>query len=136
MLKQRKGRVGLVSALVVLVMLAVASPVTAATVYYWTTEDGAEAYTNDAKRIPAKYKKSAKRRTLGKLEEADTNDRFRVSLSKRMHLVQVLQEVLAKVLGLDPGINFKRWCCVGITQKNFNRCIKDRAKAFQVRLFQ
>jgi len=82
MLKQRKGRAGLVSALVVLVMLAVASPVTAATVYYWTTEDGAEAYTNDAKRIPAKYKKSAKRRTLGKLENYPRLTRSDVEVEK------------------------------------------------------
>ena len=89
MLKQMNGRAGFVLATVALVIVAVASPVTAATVYYWTTEDGTSAYTNDAKRIPAKYKESAKRRTVGKLENYPRLTRSDVKVedayAKRVH---------------------------------------------------
>ena len=52
--------------IVSLVALAVADA-SAATFYTWTTDEGTEAFTDDAKRIPAKYKQAAKRRTIGKL---------------------------------------------------------------------
>ena len=45
----------------------VSVPAGAATVYHWETEDGTFAYTDDPKRIPARYEKAAERRTLGRL---------------------------------------------------------------------
>ena len=109
MLKQMNGRAGFVLATVVLVIVAVASPVTAATVYYWTTEDGTAAYTNDAKRIPAKYKKSAKRKTVGKLENYPRLSRSDVKLedayAKRVHarLHQLRDRKAAEAPGQAAG---------------------------------
>jgi hypothetical protein len=51
-----------------LAVAAVAAPTLAGTVYSWTTEDGTSAYTDDPKRIPAKYKKQVDKRQLGKLK--------------------------------------------------------------------
>jgi hypothetical protein len=51
-----------------LAVAAVAAPTLAGTVYSWTTEDGTAAYTDDPKRIPAKYKKQVEKRQLGKLK--------------------------------------------------------------------
>jgi hypothetical protein len=48
-------------------LVAVAAPSIAGTVYSWTTEDGTVSFTDDPKRIPAKYKSAAKSRQLGKL---------------------------------------------------------------------
>jgi len=53
---------------VVLVVAVVASPALAATVYTWTTEEGTTAFTDDPKRIPAKYKDAATQRTVGSLK--------------------------------------------------------------------
>jgi len=44
--------------------LGMAGGATAGTVYSWQTEDGTMAYTDDAKRIPARYKDQARRSTL------------------------------------------------------------------------
>lgn len=41
--------------------LALAAPAGAGTVFAWTTDDGVSAYTNDPKRIPARYKDGARR---------------------------------------------------------------------------
>ena len=46
---------------------ALAAPAAAVSFYQWETEDGVIAYTDDPKRIPARYKVSARRRTLGQL---------------------------------------------------------------------
>lgn len=46
-------------------------PAASETVYSWVTEDGTYAFTDDEKRIPAKYKAEAKRRDLGKLKNYD-----------------------------------------------------------------
>lgn len=44
-----------------------AGPAFAGNVYTWVTEDGTYAFTDDSKRIPAKHKVNAKRRSMGKL---------------------------------------------------------------------
>jgi len=44
-----------------------ASAASAGNVYSWVTEDGTHAFTDDAKRVPAKHKQEAKRRPLGEL---------------------------------------------------------------------
>jgi hypothetical protein len=44
-----------------------AGPAFAGNVYTWVTEDGTYAFTDDSKRIPAKHKANAKRRSMGKL---------------------------------------------------------------------
>ncbi len=44
--------------------LALAAPASAGTVFGWTTEEGIEAYTNDPKRIPERYKESARKTVM------------------------------------------------------------------------
>lgn len=68
MLKLMKDHSITMVATIVIAIAAVASPSMAGTVWSWTTEDGTAAYTNDPKRIPAKYKDSAEKRTVGKLK--------------------------------------------------------------------
>ncbi len=89
MLKLTNDHTIAVVATVAIAIAAVASPSMASTVYSWTTEDGTEAYTNDAKRIPAKYKDSAKRRTLGKLNNyprlTKSDVKSEIPYSQRVH---------------------------------------------------
>ena len=68
MRKLMKDHALLVLVTVGLAVVAVAVPSFAGTVYSWTTEDGTSAFTDDPKRIPAKYKNKAERRQLGKLK--------------------------------------------------------------------
>ena len=62
----RAWLVGLAAALVVAVA---AGPTVAGTVYSWTTEEGTTAFTDDPKRIPARYRSSARQRELGPLKD-------------------------------------------------------------------
>jgi hypothetical protein len=68
---------------------AMACPAMAGSVYTWTTEGGTTAYTNDSERVPAKYKNSTKRRTLGALEDYPRLSKSRVKVvgdySQRVH---------------------------------------------------
>jgi hypothetical protein len=48
--------------------LLLAGPVFAAELYRWTTDDGTIAYTDDAKRIPERYRKIAKKISTGSLQ--------------------------------------------------------------------
>jgi hypothetical protein len=50
-----------------LVVLGLSGPSFAGTVYTWETEDGTISFTDEAKRIPAKYKLSAKKKELSSL---------------------------------------------------------------------
>ena len=68
MRKLMKDHVTLVLVAVGLVIAAIAAPALAGTVYSWTTDDGTSAFTDDPKRIPAKYKDKVERRQLGKLK--------------------------------------------------------------------
>ena len=58
----------LVLTLVGFVSAAFAAPAVAGTAYQWTTDEGTVAFTDDPKRIPAKYKDAAVKRDLGKLK--------------------------------------------------------------------
>jgi hypothetical protein len=49
-------------------MLAVAGPAAAKVVYRWKTDDGVYAFTDDAKRIPEKYRSAAKASPLRPLQ--------------------------------------------------------------------
>jgi len=51
----------------VVLSLAFAAPAFAGAVYSWQTEDGTYAFTDDPKRIPARYKDAAVKKTMGKL---------------------------------------------------------------------
>jgi hypothetical protein len=51
----------------VLLVAGLAGPAFAGNVYSWVTEDGTYAFTDDSKRIPAKHRAEAKKRSLGKL---------------------------------------------------------------------
>jgi hypothetical protein len=67
MLKVKTGlRVGRLLLGTILVA-GLAGPALAGNVYSWVTEDGTHAFTDDAKRIPAKHRAEAQKRTLGKL---------------------------------------------------------------------
>ncbi len=48
--------------------LSLAGPVFAAELYRWTTDDGTIAYTDDARRIPERYRKVAKKISTGSLQ--------------------------------------------------------------------
>jgi hypothetical protein len=49
--------------------IAIAVPALAGSVYSWRTLDGSRAFTDDAKRIPARYRDAAERQTLRHLED-------------------------------------------------------------------
>jgi hypothetical protein len=50
-----------------LVIAGLAGPAFAGNVWSWRTEDGSFAFTDDSKRIPAKHRAEAKRKSMGKL---------------------------------------------------------------------
>ncbi len=50
-----------------ILVVALAGPAFAGDVWSWRSEDGAYAFTDDSKRIPAKHRAEAQRRSLGKL---------------------------------------------------------------------
>ena len=58
-----------VLALLLAVVAVLAAPALAGTYYTWTTDDGTVAFTDDKKRIPARYKDAAKRKTVGRLKD-------------------------------------------------------------------
>jgi hypothetical protein len=51
------------------VCIAIALPAIAGTMYSWRTPDGSQAFTDDPKRIPARYRDDAARRPMGHLED-------------------------------------------------------------------
>ena len=51
-----------------LVVLGLSGPSFAGTVFTWETDDGTISFTDEAKRIPSRYKLSAKTREMGKLK--------------------------------------------------------------------
>jgi hypothetical protein len=51
----------------VYLVAGLAGPAFAGNVYSWVTEDGTYAFTDDSKRIPAKHRAEARKRTMGKL---------------------------------------------------------------------
>lgn len=50
-----------------LAVLAFAAPALAGTLYQWTTESGTASFTDDPKRVPARYRAEAEPRQMGKL---------------------------------------------------------------------
>jgi hypothetical protein len=50
-----------------LLVVSLAGPAFAGNVWSWQTEDGAYAFTDDPKRIPAKHRAEAQKKTMGKL---------------------------------------------------------------------
>lgn len=54
-----------------LLIAGLAGPAFAGNVWSWRTEDGAYAFTNDSKRIPAKHRAEARQRSMGKLSRYD-----------------------------------------------------------------
>ncbi|MEZ4330576.1 MAG: DUF4124 domain-containing protein [Myxococcota bacterium] len=68
-------------------LIALAGPAFAGTVYSWVTEDGTHAFTDDPKRIPEKHKAEASTRALGDLKRYDryTVDRKGRDYEERLH---------------------------------------------------
>ena len=48
-------------------VVGLAGPAFAGNVYYWVSDDGTHSYTDDPKRIPAKHRDEAQKRSMGKL---------------------------------------------------------------------
>lgn len=48
-------------------VVGLAGPAFAGNVYYWVSDDGTHSYTDDPKRVPAKHRNEAKKRSMGKL---------------------------------------------------------------------
>ncbi len=57
------------TAVAIAVCLGVASSASAGTVYSWQTDDGTFAYTDDRKRIPARYRDQARARSMQQLSK-------------------------------------------------------------------
>ena len=57
------------AAIAAAVCIAIAVPALAGGVYSWRTLDGSQAFTDDAKQIPARYRDAAERQTLRPLKE-------------------------------------------------------------------
>jgi hypothetical protein len=84
---KRIGRILMGTSLVV----ALAGPAFAGNVYSWVTEDGTYAFTDDAKRVPAKHKAEATVRPMGDLKRYDryTVDRTDKAYSDRLRQRQI-----------------------------------------------
>jgi hypothetical protein len=63
-----RARVSVGTTFVMGLIAGLAAPALAGTFYSWTTEDGVRAYTDDAKRVPARYRNRAELRDTGSLE--------------------------------------------------------------------
>lgn len=66
MLSQLRDGLGI--AFVAGLMAGLAAPALAGTFYSWTTEDGVRAYTDDARRVPARYRGTVQLRDTGSLD--------------------------------------------------------------------
>jgi len=84
-------------------IVAVASPSLAHSVYGWTTDEGTAAYTNDPKRIPAKYKDSAEPRVLGKLKNYPRLSKSDVKIDSSY--AQRVQARLEKLRAAQPAVS-------------------------------
>lgn len=86
--RSRGARIALVAG----VVLGLATPVIAGTVYSWKTEDGTISYADEKKRIPKMYREKAKKQSTGKLEnykqftesEKATNGTYEDRLNSRL----------------------------------------------------
>jgi hypothetical protein len=79
----------------IILLVALATPSLAATLYKWTAEDGSTAFTDDPKRIPERYRSQAKTLKTGGLS---TYERFTPSDSARQSEHQaLLQERLERL---------------------------------------
>ena len=82
----RFGRLLLGAVLIV----GLAGPAFAGNVYSWVTEDGTYAFTDDSKRIPAKHRNEAKRRSMGKLSRYERYTEIDVEKSKESYEDRIL----------------------------------------------
>jgi hypothetical protein len=79
----------------IILLVALATPSLAASLYKWTAEDGSVAFTDDPKRIPERYRSQAKTLKTGGLS---TYERFTPSDSARQSEHQaLLQERLERL---------------------------------------
>lgn len=90
------------AALTGLVILAFAAPSIAGTVYKWTTESGTTAFTDDPKRVPARYKGDAEKRQTGTLgnykrltvSKSTTDKPHRDRVEERLNALRVANQPL------------------------------------------
>lgn len=82
----RFGRLLLGAVLIV----GLAGPAFAGNVYSWVTEDGTHAFTDDSKRIPAKHRDEAMRRSMGKLSRYERYTEVDVEKSKESYEDRIL----------------------------------------------
>ena len=76
-------------AMATFVCLALTGAASAGTVYSWQTDDGTRAYTDDRKRIPARYRAAAEARSMGQLSSyqrfTESTLRSSEDYSRRLH---------------------------------------------------
>jgi len=65
-----------------LLVAGLAGPAFAGNVWSWRTDDGAYAFTDDSKRIPAKHRAQAKRKSMGKLSRYERFTEVSVDVEK------------------------------------------------------
>jgi hypothetical protein len=65
-----------------LLVAGLAGPAFAGNVWSWRTEDGAFAFTDDSKRIPAKHRAEAQKRSMGKLGRYDRFTKINAEIEK------------------------------------------------------
>lgn len=85
------------------VVLGLSGPSFAGTVFTWETDDGTISFTDEQKRIPARYKLSAKTREMGKLKAYPrfTPSKGDGEVSQRERLSQRLQDLNGEVRPAD-----------------------------------
>ena len=96
-----------------LLVAGLAGPAFAGNVYSWVTEEGTYAFTDDSKRIPAKHRTEARKRTMGKLTRyerfTEVSSDIKEPYADRIRERQVaLREMAAAapmgaVVGADPS---------------------------------
>jgi hypothetical protein len=94
--------------IVAAICLGLAAPAIAGTFYSWQTEDGVHSYTDDAKRIPARYKAAAKKQSLRSLagyQQYTPSTAVKGDPYERMAArLEQLREAGEKIVMVEPGM--------------------------------
>ena len=90
--------------IIAVICIAMSWPAFAGTMYNWQAQDGSETFTDDPKRIPARYRNDADRRPMGHLKDYSRYTPSQVSSSEAYaeRLVRRLEHLRKQ--GARPGI--------------------------------
>ena len=98
-------------------IVGLAGPSFAGNVYSWVTEDGTHAFTDDSKRIPAKHRDEARRRSMGKLSRYERFTEVDAPESKESYEDRILarRDALrtAEENGVAPHGGYRGACVYG-----------------------